>query len=254
MKKDGEIKLLLNERGKGASQKLAAARAGVSERTARKYEQAGKLPSQLKKVRTHRTRDNPFVDDWPWVEAQIADDPALQTKTLFGLLCAAFPGRYQEGQLRTLQRHVQAWRVRHGPGQEIMFPQQHQPGRMAQSDFTSMNALGVNIAGTSFPHLVYHFVLTYSNVEAVRVCFSESFEALAEGLESCVWQIGGVPEWHRTDNLFDIPGPTRSMGSCCAGTGTNSWRVEIDALRAWCARGRRGPPRTALYSPRGSPT
>jgi Mu transposase, C-terminal domain len=201
MKKDGEIKLLRAERDKGASQKVAAARAGVSERTARKYEQAGQLPSQMKKPRTHRTRDDPFVDDWPWVEAQIVDDPALQTKTLFALLCAAFPGRYQEGQLRTLQRHVQAWRVRHGPGQEIMFPQQHVPGRMAQSDFTSMNALGVSLAGTPFPHLVYHLVLTYSNVEAARVCFSESFEALSEGLEHCLWQIGGVPEWHRTDNL-----------------------------------------------------
>jgi hypothetical protein len=72
---------------------------------------------------------------------------------------------------------------------------------MAQSDFTSMNALSVTLAGTPFPHLVYHLVLTYSNVEAARVCFSESFEALAEGLESCVWQIGGVPELHRTDNL-----------------------------------------------------
>ncbi len=201
MKKDGEIKLLLDERGKGTKQKLAAVRAGVCERTARKYEQAGKLPSQMKKSRTHRTRDDPFVQDWPWVESQIRDDPALQTKTLFALLCAAFPGRYQEGQLRTLQRHVQAWRIRHGPGQEVMFPQQHVPGRMAQSDFTSMNALGVTLAGTPFPHLAYHLVLTYSNVEAARVCFSESFEALAEGLESCLWQIGGVPEWHRTDNL-----------------------------------------------------
>src|SRR5258706_12411751 len=109
MKKDGEIKLLLDERSKGTKQKLAAARAGVSERTARKYEQAGKLPSQMKRTRTHRTRDDPFVGDWPWVEAQIRDDPALQTKTLFALLCATFPGRYQEGQLRTLQRHVQAW-------------------------------------------------------------------------------------------------------------------------------------------------
>ena len=115
MKKDGEIKLLLDERGKGTKQKLAAARAGVSERTARKYEQSGKLPSQTKKPRTHRTRDNPFAPDWAWVEDQIHDDPALQVKTLFALLCAAFPGRYQEGQLRTLQRHVQAWRVRHGP-------------------------------------------------------------------------------------------------------------------------------------------
>ena len=46
MKKDGEIKLLRDERGKGTNQKLAAARAGVSERTARKYEQAGKLPAR----------------------------------------------------------------------------------------------------------------------------------------------------------------------------------------------------------------
>lgn len=41
MKKNGEIKLLLEERRKGASQKLAAARTGMSERTVRKYEQSG---------------------------------------------------------------------------------------------------------------------------------------------------------------------------------------------------------------------
>jgi hypothetical protein len=85
--------------------------------------------------------------------------------------------------------------------QEVMFPQQHVAGRMAQSDFTAMNSLAVTLGGTAFPHLVYHLVLTYSNVEAARVCFSESFEALAEGLESCLWQIGGVPDVHRTDNL-----------------------------------------------------
>ena len=92
----------------------------MSERTARKYEGAGQFPSQLRKPRMHRTRDNPFELDWPWVEEQLARDPALQTKTLFALLCEAFPGRYQEGQLRTLQRHVQAWRVRHGPEQECV--------------------------------------------------------------------------------------------------------------------------------------
>ena len=201
MKKDGEIKLLLEERRKGASRKLTAARTGMSERTVRKYEKAGTLPSQMKVPRTHRTRENPFAADWPWVETQLQRDQALQTKTLFALLCEAYPGRYQESQLRTLQRHVQAWRIEHGDEREVMFPQEHLPGRMAQSDFTVMNALGVTIAGMAFPHLVYHLVLTYSNVEAVRVCFSESFEALAEGLEACLWQIGGVPEWHRTDNL-----------------------------------------------------
>lgn len=128
-------------------------------------------------------------------------DQALQTKTLFALLCQAYPGRYQESQLRTLQRHVQGWRLQHGEHREVMFQQEHVPGRMAQSDFTVMNALGVTIGAVPFPHLVYHMVLTYSNVEAVRVCFSESFEALSEGLEACLWQLGGVPLLHRTDNL-----------------------------------------------------
>lgn len=201
MKKDGEIKLLLEERRKGASQKLAAARTGMSERTVRKYEQSGKLPSQMKMPRTHRTRENPFAKDWPWVEDQLRRDQALQTKTLFALLCQAYPGRYQENQLRTLQRHVLGWRIQHGEHREVMFPQEHVPGRMAQSDFTFMNSLGVTIGGVEFPHLVYHMVLTYSNFEAVRVCFSESFEALSEGVEACLWQIGGVPQLHRTDNL-----------------------------------------------------
>ena len=49
--------------------------------------------------------------------------------------------------------------------------------------------------------MVFHLVLTYSNVEAVTICFSESFEALAEGIEQCLWSIGGVPQQHRTDHL-----------------------------------------------------
>jgi len=43
--------------------------------------------------------------------------------------------------------------------------------------------------------------LTYSNLEAVRLCFSESFEALAEGIEQALWQLAGVPKEHRTDHL-----------------------------------------------------
>jgi pimeloyl-ACP methyl ester carboxylesterase len=37
-----------------------------------------------------------------------------------------------------------------------------------------MEDLSVTIASKPFPHLMYHFVLTYSNMEAVRLCFSES--------------------------------------------------------------------------------
>jgi hypothetical protein len=50
-------------------------------------------------------------------------------------------------------------------------------------------------------HLVYHFVLTYSNWETGTICFSESFESLSEGWQNAVWELGAVPVEHRTDSL-----------------------------------------------------
>src|SRR5512135_2027298 len=191
----------MQARRKGATQQVAAAKAGMSERTARRYERAGKLPSELKRPHTWRTRPNPFEEDWPWVVAQLERDPALQGTTLFALLCEQHPERYQPIQVRTLQRHIAQWKALHGPEQEVIFEQRHRPGERGQSDFTHMDDLGITIGGVAFTHLLFHFVLTYSNVEAVTVCFSESFEALAEGLEHCLWQVGGVPEQHRTDHL-----------------------------------------------------
>lgn len=193
--------LYRKERAKGTTQKVASARAGMSERTARKYEQAGKLPSQMKRPHTWRTRENPFEEDWPWVVEQLERDPAFQGTTLFALLCARHPNRYRSTQVRTLQRHIATWRALHGPCQEVIFEQVHTPGERAQSDFTHMEDLRITIAGEPFPHLVYHLVLTYSNTEAVSICFSETFEALAEGLEKALWQMGGVPQMHRTDHL-----------------------------------------------------
>lgn len=201
MKKDAEVLLYMKERHKGTTQHLAAARAGMSERTARRYERAGKLPSQLKEPRTWRTRPNPFEQDWPWVVEQLQRDPALQGATLFALLCAKHPGKYRPTQVRTLQRQIAAWKATQGPEKEVYFEQVHTPGERAQSDFTHMEDLKITIAGESFPHLLYHCVLTYSNVEAVSVCFAETFEALAEGIEKALWQFGGVPQQHRTDHL-----------------------------------------------------
>jgi hypothetical protein len=201
MKTDAEVHIMLRERHKGKTQAQAAARAGMHPNTARKYTRAGKLPSQLKQPRTYRTRRDPFADDWPWVQAHLERDSAVQAQTLFALLCDQHPGRYQVEQLRTLQRRIALWRAQHGPEKEVMFAQIHHPGQRAQSDFTHMSDLAVTLAGQPFPHLLYHLVLTYSNVEAVQICFSESFESLADGIESCLWQIGGVPEQHRTDNL-----------------------------------------------------
>ncbi len=201
MKQDAEVLLMLRERARGRTQEQAAARSGMSVRTVRNYERRARLPSQLTQPRTYRSRPDPFAEDWPWLVKLLEDDPALQGQTLFGLLCDRHPGRYQQGQLRTLQRHIAAWRAQYGPEREVIFPQVHQPGEAAQSDFTHMTSLGVTLGGMPFPHLVYHLVLVYSNIEAVQICFSESFESLVEGFERCIWQVGGVPRQHRTDHL-----------------------------------------------------
>jgi len=201
MKSDREVELMRRERAKGVRQELAAARAGMSVRTLRKYEKLGRLPSQMKKPHTWRTRPDPFELDWPWVVTELQRDPALQAKTLFEVLQERHPGRYLPSQLRTLQRRIAAWRCLHGPEREAMFEQVHEPGEAIQSDFTHASELGVTLAGEPFPHLLFHSVLTYSNVEAVSVCFSESFEALAEGLEAALASFGGVARMHRTDNL-----------------------------------------------------
>ncbi len=157
MKKDTEVKLYMQERRKGTPQRIAAARAGMSEKTGRKYERAGKLPSELKRPHDWRTRQNPFEEDWEWVVAQLERDPALQASTLFGLLCKQHPGRYRPTQARTMRRRIAQWRAVHGPGQEVMFAQRHTPGERAQSDFTHMEDLGVTIAGEPFPHMVYYY-------------------------------------------------------------------------------------------------
>jgi hypothetical protein len=201
VKKDTEVRLYMQERKKDVTQRVAAARAGIGERTARKYERAAALPSQLKRAHDWRTRPNPFEEDWQWVVSQLERDAALQGSTLFALLCERHPDRYRATQVRTLQRHIAHWRALHGSEREVMFEQQHLPGERAQSDFTHMEDLGVTIAGEVFPHMLYHFVLTYSNTEAASICLSETFEALAEGIEKALWQIRGVPKQHRTDHL-----------------------------------------------------
>src|SRR5947208_12011373 len=191
----------MQERKKGMTQRVAAARGGMTDRNARTYEQQGKLPSQLKRSDDWNTRSDPFEQDWPWVVAQLERDPTLQGSTLFALLCERHPDRYRPTQVRTLQRHIAQWRALHGPEREVIFEQQHIPGERAQSDFTHMEDLGVTIAGEAFAHMLYHLVLTYSNTEAASMCFSETFEALAEGMEKALWHIGGVPLQHRTDHL-----------------------------------------------------
>ena len=188
---------------KGKSQESAAAAAGMNVRTARKWE-SGALPSTSKQPRAWRTRRDPFEGVWgeEIVPLLVRDeDRILQATTLLELLDGRYPGRFGAGQLRTLQRRIRDWRAVQGPEREVYFEQTHPPGREAQLDFTHGTELGVRIAGEAFDHLLFEFVLCFSGWRWVSLAFGETFEALVDGLQGALWELGGVPEIARSDNL-----------------------------------------------------
>jgi hypothetical protein len=201
MTEDQQVRRLMSLIKDSVPLSIASAKAGMSEPTARKYRKAGQLPSQLKKKHDWRTRADPFREVWPEVQVLLERDDGLEAKTVFQEIERRYPNSFSSGQLRTLQRRLRDWRALHGPEQEVFFPQQYRPGEQSQSDFTEMNSVEVTIAGEPLRHLIYHFVLPYSNWEQVAIAYSENFEALSEGLQGALWKLGAVPRVHRTDNL-----------------------------------------------------
>src|SRR5262249_55138175 len=201
MIQDTQVLRLRRLLGEGDPLIRAALKVGMDAKTARKYRQTARRPSEPHGRRSWRPREDPFQDVWPELREFLRLNPGLQAKTLFADLQRRFPGRFPDGQLRTLQRKIKAWKATEGPPKEVFFEQIHTPGQLGASDFTHMTDLAVTIAGVPFDHLVYHFVLTYSNWETGTVCFSESFESLCQGLQNALWELGGVPQLHRTDRL-----------------------------------------------------
>ncbi len=183
-------------------QEVAAAKAGISVRSARRLDSTDMLPSQ-RAARAWRTRADPFEAVWqsevvPLLEAT----PALTATTLLEEMQRRHPGQYDEALLRTLQRRVRTWGASHGREREVFFAQAHPPGRLGLSDFTHAAVLQVTIAGAVLLHLLYQFALAYSGWRYVEVVLGgESFMALSSGLQNAVWMMGGVPEEHRTDSL-----------------------------------------------------
>ena len=184
------------------SQAAAAAKAGVSERSARRIETLDSLPSQ-RPQRNWRTREDPLAEVWDGeLLPLLQNSPNLSAVTLLEELQRRHPGAYGDGALRTLQRRTRNWRAQHGGEREVFFAQEHPPGRQGLSDFTNANELGVTIAGEPFAHLLYQFALAHSGWRAVDIVEGgESFRALTTGLQGALWELGGAPEEHRTDSL-----------------------------------------------------
>jgi hypothetical protein len=173
------------------------------------------MPSERLTGRTWRTRPDPFAEVWeadlvPLLERD--EEGVLEATTLLDELQERYPGRYADGQLRTLQRRLRDWRALYGPPKEVFFPQEHPPGREAALDFSHAKSLGVTIAGEPFPHLLFQLKLSCSGWSWPSVVLGETFEALVKGLQDAFWQLGGVTEVARHDNLSAATHELRRTG------------------------------------------
>jgi transposase InsO family protein len=221
---DRQVRRYMDARKAGHTQAVAAAQAGFSESTGRRFEKTPILPSQRRGPRQYRTRADPFAEVWRTDIVPLLERiPAVRATTVLEELQRRHPGRFADRLLRSRQRRIAQWRATEGPERELAFRQEHPPGHQALSDFTHADGFEVTIAGMPFPHLLYHFWLAFSGWEHVRaIQGGESFTALTEGLQEALWQLGGVPHEHRTDrlsaayrNLSNVEDEARGYAAFC---------------------------------------
>ena len=87
---------MINE---GNTLKDAAIKAGIDPKTAREYlaiDNPKQPPNHI-----WRTRKDDFADVWSEVTELLSAQPRLEAKTIFAFLIKKYPGKFQEGQLRT---------------------------------------------------------------------------------------------------------------------------------------------------------
>ena len=96
---DQQVRLYMSKR-KHHSQEIAAAKAGISVRSARRIERDALLPSQ-KPRRYWRSRPDPFADVWDTeVVPMLANAPELQAVTILRKPQDDHPGEYPDSTRR----------------------------------------------------------------------------------------------------------------------------------------------------------
>ena len=107
---------------------LAGGKAGFSTATAYRIEADAGRPSEKRKGQGRRHPDplaGIFEDEIvPLLEAS----PGLRAVALYEEMIRRHP-ELHPGVRRTVERRVRAWKAKHGPEQEIIFRQKHEPGR-----------------------------------------------------------------------------------------------------------------------------
>jgi hypothetical protein len=133
---------------------VSAAKAGFSTASAYRMEQDLRLPSQKRSPRGRRRRD-PLAAVWDSEVVPLLKSVAgLRPVAIFDEIRRRHP-EIGAGVRRTLERRIRAWRALNGAEQDVIFRQEHPPGRLGLSDFTDMGDHGVSIVGVPLDHRLY---------------------------------------------------------------------------------------------------
>ena len=216
---DRQVRRLFREHERRRNIAKSALAAGLCRQTAAKYLRASCLPSELARPHTWRTRPDPFAAVQTELAGMLQTVPNLPASAALAHLQGFYPGRFADGQLRTLQRQFRQRRGR-TVAKEVFFAQEHMPGEWLQIDWTSGADLGVTIGGQPFGHLLAHAVFPFSNWEWACVCHSENFASLLALLRETANRAGGLPGGLQTDNSSTVThrvGPARAFNSPYAG-------------------------------------
>ena len=181
--------------------KRSALKTSMDRKTAAKYINKSKLPSELVGDRNWRTHVDKLLPIWDDALSFLQSEPDLEATSLFEHLLDMHPDKLQETQLRSFQRKVKEWRIKYGADKEVFFDQISIPGEMAQVDWLDMNQVKIIIDGEHYKHKLIHFTLNHSNTESATICKSESISAIKIGLRNFLYNTTGkAPQGLQIDN------------------------------------------------------
>jgi hypothetical protein len=117
--------------------------------------------------------------------------PGIRAVAVFEELCRRHPA-IAMGVRRTLERRIAGWRAFNGPNRDVIFRQEHPPGRMGRR-------ISPTWAGSASPSRASRSSTAYTTSDcrsraSSMLMLCSAARALAEGLQNALWALGGVPE------------------------------------------------------------
>lgn len=172
---DQQVTIYMKHR-KRNSQVIAAAKAGISERSARRIDKLDEQP--LSNKRQWRTRIDPLESIWDSIVVPLLQGDATLTPVgIFDHLCEFHTDKFNPSSRRTLERRIHKWRALYGSSKEVVFLQKHEYGLLGMCDFTHVKS-PITIASEPLKHMLFHYRMPASGWAYAQVIYGgESFAA-----------------------------------------------------------------------------